>query len=176
MHRCCQAFNSVQLTAFWAVALGQHNLLLALQSTMFNALCENGKAQAANFPFCTIEPNVGLVAVPDPRLDVLSKLSKSGVVTGTPAGRRTQTSVAFTSYPHQLRIMTAALHPHGDACPLCCTITSSCVRMPVVSACATLRAAFSRRCAVRAAGSPRREAGPHQRGVCGHCGAGEGGL
>ncbi|MCO5585745.1 hypothetical protein L7F22_039681 [Adiantum nelumboides] len=38
---------------------------------------ENGKAQAANFPFCTIEPNVGVVAVPDPRLDVLSGLSKS---------------------------------------------------------------------------------------------------
>lgn len=38
---------------------------------------ENGKAQAANFPFCTIEPNVGIVAVPDQRLQVLSKLSKS---------------------------------------------------------------------------------------------------
>lgn len=38
---------------------------------------ENGKAQAANFPFCTIEPNVGIVAVPDPRLNVLGKLSKS---------------------------------------------------------------------------------------------------
>lgn len=38
---------------------------------------ENGKAQAANFPFCTIEPNVGKVAVPDARLDVLSSLSKS---------------------------------------------------------------------------------------------------
>lgn len=38
---------------------------------------ENGKAQAANFPFCTIEPNVGVVAVPDTRLDVLSRLSKS---------------------------------------------------------------------------------------------------
>lgn len=38
---------------------------------------ENGKAQAANFPFCTIEPNVGIVAVPDPRLNVLSDLSKS---------------------------------------------------------------------------------------------------
>ncbi|KAL4429054.1 hypothetical protein ABPG77_006093 [Micractinium sp. CCAP 211/92] len=44
---------------------------------MFNALCENGKAQAANFPFCTIEPNVGIVAVPDPRLEVLSKISNS---------------------------------------------------------------------------------------------------
>jgi obg-like ATPase 1 len=38
---------------------------------------ENGKAQAANFPFCTINPNVGVVAIPDPRLQVLSKLSKS---------------------------------------------------------------------------------------------------
>ena len=42
----------------------------AAQSTLFNAICENGKAQAANFPFCTIEPNVGIVAVPDPRLQV----------------------------------------------------------------------------------------------------------
>ena len=42
----------------------------AAQSTLFNAICENGKAQAANFPFCTIEPNVGVVAVPDPRLQV----------------------------------------------------------------------------------------------------------
>jgi ribosome-binding ATPase YchF (GTP1/OBG family) len=46
-----------------------------LQSTMFNALCENAKAQAANFPFCTIEPNVGIVAVPDPRLEILSNIS-----------------------------------------------------------------------------------------------------
>uniref|UniRef100_A0A0D3FPS5 Obg-like ATPase 1 n=1 Tax=Oryza barthii TaxID=65489 RepID=A0A0D3FPS5_9ORYZ len=38
---------------------------------------ENGKAQAANFPFCTINPNVGVVAIPDARLHVLSKLSKS---------------------------------------------------------------------------------------------------
>lgn len=44
---------------------------------MFNAICENGKAQAANFPFCTIEPNVGVVAVPDPRLDALSEMVKS---------------------------------------------------------------------------------------------------
>nr|DAD43618.1 TPA_asm: hypothetical protein HUJ06_001848 [Nelumbo nucifera] len=47
------------------------------KSTLFNAVVENGKAQAANFPFCTIEPNVGIVAVPDPRLQVLSDLSKS---------------------------------------------------------------------------------------------------
>ncbi|XP_066332011.1 uncharacterized protein [Miscanthus floridulus] len=47
------------------------------KSTLFNAIVENGKAQAANFPFCTINPNVGVVAIPDPRLQVLSKLSKS---------------------------------------------------------------------------------------------------
>ncbi|KAG1348019.1 Obg-like ATPase 1 [Cocos nucifera] len=47
------------------------------KSTLFNAVVENGKAQAANFPFCTIEPNVGIVAVPDPRLNVLAELSKS---------------------------------------------------------------------------------------------------
>ena len=48
-----------------------------MQSTMFNAICENGKAQAANFPFCTIEPNVGMVAVPDPRLDALAEIANS---------------------------------------------------------------------------------------------------
>ncbi|KAL5731431.1 hypothetical protein ACHQM5_004159 [Ranunculus cassubicifolius] len=47
------------------------------KSTLFNAVVENGKAQAANFPFCTIEPNVGIVAVPDPRLKVLSDIGKS---------------------------------------------------------------------------------------------------
>ncbi|KAG0577979.1 hypothetical protein M758_5G189100 [Ceratodon purpureus] len=53
------------------------------KSTLFNALVENGKAQAANFPFCTIEPNVGVVAVPDPRLEVLSTLSKSQKIVPT---------------------------------------------------------------------------------------------
>ena len=47
------------------------------KSTMFNAICENGKAQAANFPFCTIEPNIGIVAVPDPRLEILRQLANS---------------------------------------------------------------------------------------------------
>lgn len=48
-----------------------------MQSTLFNAIVENGKAAAANFPFCTIEPNVGMVTVPDPRLKQLSEVSKS---------------------------------------------------------------------------------------------------
>jgi GTP-binding protein YchF len=47
------------------------------KSTLFNAVVANAKAQAANFPFCTIEPNVGVVAVPDSRLQVLSDLSSS---------------------------------------------------------------------------------------------------
>ena len=47
------------------------------KSTLFNALVANAQAQAANFPFCTIEPNVGSVAVPDERLQMLSELSKS---------------------------------------------------------------------------------------------------
>ncbi|MDD5198545.1 MAG: redox-regulated ATPase YchF [Terrimicrobiaceae bacterium] len=47
------------------------------KSTLFNALTRTRKAAAANFPFCTIEPNVGIVNVPDERLDALAKLSKS---------------------------------------------------------------------------------------------------
>lgn len=53
------------------------------KSTLFNALVANAKADAANFPFCTIEPNVGVVAVPDKRLDVLGKLSKSEKIVPT---------------------------------------------------------------------------------------------
>jgi ribosome-binding ATPase len=47
------------------------------KSTLFNALVANAKAEAANFPFCTIEPNVGVVSVPDERLQVLGKISDS---------------------------------------------------------------------------------------------------
>ncbi len=47
------------------------------KSTLFNAVTRTRKAQAANYPFCTIDPNLGVVAVPDGRLDVLSKLSRS---------------------------------------------------------------------------------------------------
>jgi GTP-binding protein YchF len=47
------------------------------KSTLFNALTATAAAQAANYPFCTIEPNVGRVAVPDPRLGVLSAIGKS---------------------------------------------------------------------------------------------------
>ena len=47
------------------------------KSTLFNAIVENSKAQAANFPFCTIEPNVGIVDVPDARMDRLAEIGSS---------------------------------------------------------------------------------------------------
>jgi len=53
------------------------------KSTLFNALTETAAAQAANYPFCTIEPNVGEVAVPDPRLETLATLAKSATIVPT---------------------------------------------------------------------------------------------
>ena len=47
------------------------------KSTLFNALTNSSKAQAENFPFCTIDPNEGIVPVPDERLDQLAKISYS---------------------------------------------------------------------------------------------------
>ena len=47
------------------------------KSTLFNALTNSNKAQAANFPFCTIDPNIGVVSVPDERLNNLARISKS---------------------------------------------------------------------------------------------------
>ena len=47
------------------------------KSTLFNALTNSSKAQAENFPFCTIDPNIGIVPVPDDRLDKLVSISNS---------------------------------------------------------------------------------------------------
>jgi ribosome-binding ATPase len=57
------------------------------KSTLFNALTQTAAAQAANYPFCTIEPNVGNVAVPDPRLDKLAEIAKSA--------KKIETQLAF---------------------------------------------------------------------------------
>jgi GTP-binding protein YchF len=57
------------------------------KSTLFNALTETAAAQAANYPFCTIEPNVGQVAVPDPRLDALAAIAGSA--------KKIETQLAF---------------------------------------------------------------------------------
>ena len=53
------------------------------KSTLFNAVTNSNKAQAANFPFCTIDPNVGVVPVPDVRLNNLAKISKSKKIINT---------------------------------------------------------------------------------------------
>ncbi|MQJ21748.1 redox-regulated ATPase YchF, partial [Escherichia coli] len=47
------------------------------KSTIFNALIQKAKAEVANYPFCTIEPNVGLVSIPDERLNLIAKREKS---------------------------------------------------------------------------------------------------
>ncbi len=53
------------------------------KSTLFNALTATASAQAANYPFCTIEPNIGRVAVPDPRLDALAAIARSQKIVPT---------------------------------------------------------------------------------------------
>ena len=53
------------------------------KSTLFNALTQTAAAEAANYPFCTIEPNIGDVGVPDPRLDKLSRIGKSAATIPT---------------------------------------------------------------------------------------------
>ena len=53
------------------------------KSTLFNALTQTAAAEAANYPFCTIEPNVGDVGVPDPRLETLAAIGKSAAITPT---------------------------------------------------------------------------------------------
>jgi ribosome-binding ATPase len=53
------------------------------KSTLFNALTQTAAAEAANYPFCTIEPNIGDVGVPDPRLDEVAAIAKSPLVTPT---------------------------------------------------------------------------------------------
>ena len=47
------------------------------KSTLFNALTNSSKAQAENFPFCTIDPNIGIIPVPDERLNQLASISNS---------------------------------------------------------------------------------------------------
>ena len=50
------------------------------KSTLFNALTRTRKAESANYPFCTIDPNVGVVQVPDPRLEPLREIAKTNTV------------------------------------------------------------------------------------------------
>ena len=65
------------------------------KSTLFNALTATKNAEAANFPFCTIDPNIGIVQVPDTRLDKLAELSNSK--------KKIYTTVTFVSKTLSLR-------------------------------------------------------------------------
>ena len=67
------------------------------KSTLFNAVTRTRKAEAANYPFCTIDPNIGVVNVPDARLEVLSKISGSAEI--IPA------SVEFVAHENTQRLM-----------------------------------------------------------------------
>jgi ribosome-binding ATPase len=74
---------SVNASNFMGFKCGIVGLPNVGKSTLFNALIQTAAAQAANYPFCTIEPNVGEVAVPDPRLDKLAVLAKSATIVPT---------------------------------------------------------------------------------------------
>ncbi len=81
------------------------------KSTLFNAVTRTRKAEAANYPFCTIDPNVGVVTVPDARLEPLAQIAKTtviipaaiefvdiaGLVKGASAGRRPRQQIP---HPH----------------------------------------------------------------------------
>lgn len=69
-----------------AVTCGIVGLPNVGKSTLFNALTQTAAAAAANYPFCTIEPNVGAVPVPDPRLTELARIGKSGKIIETQLG------------------------------------------------------------------------------------------
>jgi len=97
------------------------------KSTLFNAVTRTRKAQAANYPFCTIDPNVGVVTVPDPRLDALSKLSNSkkivpaaiefvdiaGLVKGASAGEGLGNQ--FLSYIREVHAIVQVVRCFEDA-------------------------------------------------------------
>ena len=65
------------------------------KSTLFNALTNSNKAQAENFPFCTIDPNIGIVAVPDERLDKLAEISISK--------KKINTTISIDAIIHMIR-------------------------------------------------------------------------
>ena len=60
-----------------SLSIGISGLANVGKSTLFNALVKESKADVSNYPFCTIEPNVGIVEVPDTRLDELQKILKA---------------------------------------------------------------------------------------------------
>ena len=100
------------------------------KSTLFNAITSTKNAEAANYPFCTIEPNSGIVAVPDKRLDKLAEIWQTnkktpaivefvdiaGLVKGASQGAGSETSSSATS---------ASATPSSMSCAASTTTTSS---------------------------------------------------
>lgn len=85
-----KTFNSMPIRSYSGSTVLSMKLQTAIvglpnvgKSTLFNALTETQGAEAANYPFCTIEPNVGIVEVPDPKLGVLAKINKSQKIVPT---------------------------------------------------------------------------------------------
>ena len=77
--------------------------------TLFNALTATAAAQAANYPFCTIEPNVGRVAVPDARLDTLARIGKSAKI--VPTCWSSSTSPGWCAAPARARAWATSSSP-----------------------------------------------------------------
>lgn len=81
MHNCTNQLQQLPADFTAHLALAVFFFRFACLLTLFSPLC--ARPQAANFPFCTIEPNTGRVTVPDPRLDVLAKISKTKSIVPT---------------------------------------------------------------------------------------------
>src|SRR5580692_10782060 len=76
----CQAPTPAALFSPLMLKAGIVGLPNVGKSTLFNALTRSRKAEAANYPFCTIDPNIGVVIVPDDRLAILAKIAKTTVL------------------------------------------------------------------------------------------------
>jgi ribosome-binding ATPase YchF (GTP1/OBG family) len=87
------------------------------KSTLFNAVTRTRKAQAANYPFCTIDPNLGVVTVPDLRLETLSKLSHSQKIITVVRLPRRQIPGSNPSSPRESWALKQHGHCSGPAVP-----------------------------------------------------------
>ena len=91
------------------------------KSTLFNALTQTAAAEAANYPFCTIEPNVGDVPVPDERLDRIAAIAKSAQILPT---RLTFVDIAGlvkgASKGEGLAISSSPTSARSTPSPMCC--------------------------------------------------------
>ena len=81
------------------------------KSTLFNALLQKASAEAANFPFCTIEPNTGIVSVPDERLDVCESHSRLKTLPLNPEPPKSEIRTAELCAPNKLKNVPATPQP-----------------------------------------------------------------